>query len=262
MSLSLSRKDYKWLDFGKYLLKRALRILPLYWSVIACIVLLWSVWGVPVSIKAIVANMFFVVDLFTDVQWFNPVFSTLGVEVQFYILLGLVFPLFKKHKLIKYLILLLWLLSSYFTIHYYSVLYCAPVFIIGILLHDIHQGEKWSALAVIVIIMTSTFWYYPLENTVIILITLMLFLFLKPTWKPLIEIGKASYSLYLTHGIFGGVLLFYATSEAHGNSSSPWWILVATVVSILGAFMFYWVIEKPATRWSRSVKMRKKTTRQ
>jgi len=258
MMLSLSRKHYQWQDFGRYLIKRALRILPLYWSaVLATVAISFVLWGIAPEVKTLFANLFFVADAFIDTEWLNLVFGTLGIEVQFYILLGLLFPLIRFNVYLKYGVFIAWLLAGYFTIDSYTVLACAPYFIIGMLLYDLQTKFNWLDLVLFAGILGALFsirWY---DDIVIIAITMVLFVVIKPTWKPLTWIGEFSYSIYLTHGIFGGWLLFFATSDVYGGMKSPWLILVATIFSLLGAYAFYWVIEKPSIRWSKSVRIKK-----
>lgn len=259
MSLSLSRKNYTLRNYPKYLLKRGLRILPLYWSVVGIILIIQLVWKVAPDWNNFLANLTFSVDAFEGTYWLNPVFSTLGVEVQFYILFGLVFTIFRANRGIKYGIMVLWILAGYFTPEVYSVLSAAPFFAIGILLFDFEKEKNWldfGGIGVIVLILAFLGYY---QDVAIVFITLILFLLIKPTWKPLTQLGAASYSIYLTHGIFGGWFLFFCTKEQYGNYQSPWLILFATIISVLGAFVIYWFIEKRTISWSKSVGLKEKT---
>lgn len=259
MMLSLTRKNYKWPSYGRYVLKRVLRIIPLYWTVLFVMLgFLYYMWRIVPDTKTLLANMFFIVDLFEDTEWYNLVFSTLGVEVQFYLLLGLMFPLFRLHPIMKYVVFAAWLCGGYMTLDNYTVLLCSPFFIIGILLHDLESKFQWADVALIAFLIGAMFWFTWYDDVAIIIITLVLFFVLKPTWKPLTKLGSFSYSIYLTHGLFGGWLLFFATAEAYGNTVSPWLILPAILISLVGAYVFYWFVEKPSIRWSKSVKMVRK----
>lgn len=258
MMLSLSRKNYQWPDFGRYIVKRALRILPLYWStVFATIAISFVLWGVVPDFKTLCANLFFLAEAFKDTEWLNLVFGTLGIEVQFYLLLGILFPLIRRNAVLKYSVFLAWLVAGYFTIDSYTVLSCAPYFIIGMLLYDLQKRFQWLDIALFVGILGALFsirWY---DDIAIIAVTVVLMVVIKPNWKPLTWIGEFSYSIYLTHGIFGGWLLFFLTSENYGSMNSPWLILLATVFSLIGAYLFYRIVEKPSIRWSKSVSIKK-----
>lgn len=257
MTLSLSRKNYQWSDFGRYLLKRALRILPLYWSaVLATVTISFVLWGIMPEVKTLLTNLFFLAEVFNDTEWLNLVFGTLGIEVQFYLLLGLIFPILRYNVFLKYAVLVGWLLLGYLTIDSYTVLACAPYFIIGILLYDLQSKFQWADVALFVGILAALFWIKWYDDIAIIGITMILFVVIQPTWKPLTWIGEFSYSIYLTHGIFGGWLLYFATSDAYGGMHSPWLILVAAIFSLLGAYAFYRIIEKPSIRWSKSVSIK------
>jgi peptidoglycan/LPS O-acetylase OafA/YrhL len=256
MTLSLTRKKYRIGNLGRYLLKRALRILPLYWSVILSIVVIQLVlWGNAPDGKTIFANLFFLAGAIEGTEWLNLVFGTLGVEVQFYLLLGLIFPLIRRNLTLKYAVLLAWLLAGYFTIDTYSVLSCAPFFIIGMLLHDLQTKIQKADLLLILGIVAGLFWIKWYDDVVIICLTMVLFLVVKPTWKPLTKVGEFSYSIYLTHGIFGSWLLYFTSWESYGNIRSAWLIVPAIIFSLAGAYAFYYVVEKPSIRWSKKVKM-------
>lgn len=259
---ALSKNDYKVNYYGHYLLKRILRIIPVYWMTIVAIYSLEFVFGkvlwdhtLQLDWQKIFANAFFLVDLFEGEVWINPVFATLGVEFQFYIIVGLLFPLLKTDNGVKYGILTLWLVLGYFTINNYSVLVNGPFFIAGILLYDWYKSPesmlpKWSLFALVCYLSIV----YSLDDTVIVVLVILCFVWLRPSLKPLNFIGNFSYSLYLTHGLFGGWLIYFTT---YNESSAGWtWamILLAVVSSLVGGYLFYWCFEKPAMRWSKSVR--------
>jgi len=255
MMLSLTRKKYTIAGFGSYCLKRGLRILPLYWLVIALMIVIDLAWQVAPDWKNLLCNMSFTVELFDGTRWMNPVFSTLGVEVQFYLLLGLLFPLLKANRWLKYIVFALWLLAGYYTPEHYTVLNAGPFFIVGMLLYDASQSDRNLNFGGIALILVALSALQQFQDVTIVLVTLYLMLIVQPTWKPLVRLGEVSYSIYLTHGIFGGWLLYFCASPFYGNLQSPWLIVPAAIFSVLGAFVFYWAIEKRSIRWSKSVRM-------
>lgn len=255
MMLSLSRKKYSIANFGAYCLKRGLRILPVYWLVIAMMILIDLAWQVTPNWNNILANMSFSVELFEGTGWMNPVFSTLGVEVQFYLLLGLLFPLLKANRWLKYVVFAIWLLAGYFTPDQYTVLNAGPFFIVGILLYDASQSDRLLNFGGIALVLFGLGVLQQFQDLAIVGITLLLMTVIQPTWKPLVRLGEVSYSIYLTHGIFGGWLLYFCASPFYANLQSPWLILPGVAFSILGAFAVFWVIEKRSMAWSKSVRM-------
>ncbi|MEO8884769.1 MAG: acyltransferase, partial [Mucilaginibacter sp.] len=103
---ALYNSNYKINNFFSYMLKRAIRIEPPYLvSIIMLLVLnylssLSSLYaGLPFSfsIKQFLLHLFFLPGYFNYV-WYQPVYYTLLIEFQFYILCGLLFVVFASSK--------------------------------------------------------------------------------------------------------------------------------------------------------------------
>ena len=263
---ALSKNDYKLKFYGHYLLKRIVRIIPVYWMTIVAIYcvdfvfgkLLWD-YSLVLDWQKIFANGFFLVDLFEGEVWINPVFSTLGVEFQFYLIIGLLFPLFQTHISVKYGVFACWLILGGLTFNSYTVLVNGPFFITGILLYDIYKSPKdlLPKLGLFGLIVYLSL-VYSVDDTLIMVLAIMCFVWIKPSIKPFNRIGNFSYSLYLTHGLLGGWFLYFA-SQGELSTGSVWlFILLAIGMSLIGGYVFYWLFEKPAMRWSKKVNWRSK----
>jgi hypothetical protein len=90
--------------FLPFLAKRVVRITPSYCAaIVLCIVLGYVSAQSPVyegapydvSVRQLLGNIFYLAE-FVAVDWFNPVFWTLAIEFQFYILLGLLWPVISR----------------------------------------------------------------------------------------------------------------------------------------------------------------------
>ena len=94
---------------GQFYVRRALRILPSYWLCLA-VMLLFALPevdfnDVPVLLKDLGAHLTFTHNLFYDtyvMTRLNVVLWTLAVEVQFYLILPALAPLFRKRPLVAY----------------------------------------------------------------------------------------------------------------------------------------------------------------
>lgn len=258
MMLSLDRKDYTIGSYGRYMLKRIVRIIPLYWTVIfAGIILSKWLWYQNPDLNNMLANMFFTVDLFEGTYWYNPIFSTLGVEMQFYIVLGLMFPLIRSNRIWSYLIFSVWIVLGYFTKDHYTMLMNAPFFIIGITLYYIYRdGNNLADWLTIFIVLCLLFWATFYDDIAVSILTIVLLMGIKITWKPLVKLGSISYSIYLSHGLTGVLPLFFFTHSDYLGMDSPWLIVLVTVTSLTGSLIAYLVVERQSMRWSKKIRLK------
>jgi len=262
ITYALTRSKYDIGSYCKYVMKRVIRIIPVYFMLIVAIyafeyILSTYVWGYEMSLnyRNIIANLTFTVDLWEGATWINPIFLTLSVEFQFYLLIGILLPLMNYRLWFKYVALAGMIIIGLYTSDYQSVFCNAPYFALGILLNDIYSKKlltiSYISIAVILLVLLK---FYMVEDFVVAIITAALFLAQKPSFKVSNEIGKISYSLYLTHGLFGGWLLFFLSRDDYINWSPYIIVPLAVVFSLLGAKLFYVLFEKPSMRLAKKVK--------
>ena len=262
ITFALTISGYKIIHYGKYVLKRVIRIIPVFFMTIFAIYsfeffMAKIFWGYEIQLdySNILANLTFTVDLWKDAKWINPIFSTLGVEFQFYLIIGLLLPLFQYAAWMKYLLLSVLLVLGICTIDSQSVLVNMPYFAAGIVMHDIYTKNliklSYVSLGVLMIVLLR---YYYLQDFITCGITILLFLVIKPSFRVSNEVGKISYSLYLTHGFFGGWLLFFLSQE-HYIKLSPYIIIpLAFLISLVGAKLFYILFEKPSINLGKKIR--------
>ncbi|RZK24251.1 MAG: acyltransferase, partial [Flavobacterium sp.] len=93
---SLYKKQYQIKDFFNFILKRSVRVDPPYWC---CILLLFILTPLPFSdfnFRGILFHITYLVPFIKSAHWYSDIFWTLSIEFQFYILLGLLYPVFMK----------------------------------------------------------------------------------------------------------------------------------------------------------------------
>ena len=262
ITFALTRSGYKIIHYGKYVLKRVIRILPVFFMTIFAIYsfeffMAKIFWGYEIQLDYlnILANLTFTVDLWEGATWINPIFSTLGVEFQFYLLIGLLLPLLEYRAWSKYVILSLLIVAGLNTMGHQTVLVNMPYFALGIVLHDIYSKRLLdSSFIVLGVILSVLLWFYNIEDFIVSALTLLLFLVIKPSFRVSNAIGEISYSLYLTHGLFGGWLLFFLSRDEYINLTPYLTIPMAFVFSLIGAKIFYILFEKPSIKLGKKIK--------
>lgn len=262
ISYALYRSNYSITDYPRYVCKRVLRIVPPYFLTIFSIigvmyVLATFFWKYEYVFewRNIFANMFYLVDSISNTSWINHIFVTLKVEIQFYLLIGLLFPILKINQWYKLGLYIILLVIGTQTLQHYTVFFNAPYFICGIILHDIYskRGDNKIHFILLAILLGWLSYFYSYQDVIITLATIIFVLFLRLDFKWSNRLGRISYSLYLTHGLFGGWFLFFTSRDDYINLSPYIIIPIACLLSILGAAIFYMIIEKPSIKLSKSI---------
>jgi exopolysaccharide production protein ExoZ len=269
---ALYKGQYHIKSYFKYFVKRSLRIMPPYLVTITLIIAVSyyitnQVWLGTYNIewRNIAANALFMVDFiqhnaellvhFPDNAWINPVFRTLKVEFQFYIVIGLLFPLINKHAAFLLGITVIMLGLGIYAIPHNNVFVYAPCFFIGIAAFYIFErGWNWVYAAVLGLCLISLANFYILPDFIAGVLGFAALLWLPKKMKFLNLTGKTSYSFYLIHGLIGGNFLYF-TMDTYLFKNAPFiMVLIALLISWIGAFLIYYCFEKPSIRISKKIR--------
>lgn len=272
---ALYKGSYQIKHYFRYLTKRLLRLLPPYYITIALITLVSFLlykyaWNIPYNIqfRNLAANATFMVDFiaafdgllahFPDNAWINPIFETLKVEFQFYILIGILFPLLNRNRYLLVFIGLVLLVLGICTQHMNTVLVNSPYFLLGISsFYIFKEGWKWEYMVLVLLCFICLFVAYAWQDLLVAILSFSLVVFLPTSFSFLSFTGKISYSYYLVHGLTGGWFLYFNLNSVWFNNY-PWvLILVALLISWCGAFLMYLCIEKPSIRLSKKINYKK-----
>lgn len=268
--------------YFRYMGKRLIRLLPPYWLTIFLILtvgfclckFLWGCpWSISMNFKQATANAFFVSDFIyflselsffkgsinaENLGWINPIFATLEVELQFYILIGLLFPLFKKIPWTYLVVCSLLLYGGYETIEYDTVLVRSPYFICGMSIFFIKEkGPKLIyIIPVLAALVVENEFYYG-EDLVVTILGILLLYLLPRSFKFLNLTGRISYSYYLIHGLAGGNFLHFTSESKFAVNNPVLMIIFALLISWIAAFIMYWFVERRSMSISKRIKYKK-----
>ena len=257
---------------GSYILRRSIRLDPPYYLSIFLVI------GLTLVIQATsfyngpnteyesqrVLSHFLYITMIVGENWINDVYWTLGIEFQYYFLIGLLFPLLMTKFRLPLILLLC--IVTWFTpteLKRVWISYWLPLFCIGILtyLHTASIVKKRPYFASLLTLVVFCFFKYDrLPITVVALITPLVILYVEPRNPPkfLNFLGNISYSLYLVHLPIGNRIVNFGGRFVSSVPSLFALATVATSISIAAGYVFYIVVERPSQKLSQKIKVRPK----
>ncbi|MGB0916692.1 MAG: acyltransferase family protein [Flavobacteriales bacterium] len=258
---AMYQKKYQIKQFFKFLLKRLVRIEPPY---IISFVLIVCVRFVHCEIYGYNFVMdwpqfwthFLYLNQYFGHEGYAVVFWTLAIEFQFYLIIGLTFPLFmhsssivKLATIAVFSVLCFWVNTPYnWFIFQYGFL-----FLLGILTFQFYvkhiSAKFYSILAMLAVI--GIFQTLGVAIAITAVLGVAAIFFIQREWKVTNFFGDISYSLYLTHTELSGWFVLY-TSSYFSSKLSAW--LVAFILCIGFAFVYHKLIEKPFLKLSKRIK--------
>jgi peptidoglycan/LPS O-acetylase OafA/YrhL len=262
---SLFNKYYRVQSFPRFLLKRIVRLDPPYLTSILLILIL----GYASSMSSLYTGASFAINwpqlclhlaylnAFFHKGWLNPVFWSLAIEFQYYLFMGLCFPLVLSRKRTVRLMsagglcvlalsvtseslvfryLFLFLMGSVLAQYYVKVIRVPELLLMYVPLTigcTIAMGWKEALVGIIsvCIVMVPAF-----------------------QSKLLTLLGDISYSLYLVHVPIGGRVINLIQRFAHNEVTQLLGVLLAMALSLAGAYVLFRFVEKPSMRLSAAVR--------
>jgi peptidoglycan/LPS O-acetylase OafA/YrhL len=263
---SLWRGGYVWpRDFGRFLLKRWVRLDPPYWVAIALALGLWHLSALTPGFAGrppewnpgqLAAHLGYL-NAFIGYPWIIPVFWTLAVEVQFYLLVGLIFPLLTSASgTIRTLTTLAVAVASLFPAGPLGVFPNGALFALGIVAFHWHAGWTSTRTAVALITCLALVSGYVAEPIVGMVggMTAGTIAFVRLRSSVLSWFGTISFSLYLVHVPIGGKVVNLGARYAHHPVSEFGVAVAAVLVSVFAAWVMYLLVERPMQRLSSKIK--------
>jgi peptidoglycan/LPS O-acetylase OafA/YrhL len=276
---SLANEHYTLKHYGKFILKRFLRIYPPFLFSIIIFVFIQFLFTLnpnydgptfDIEWTKLISNLLFCPPLFGH-DWYNPIYWTLGIEFQFYFVLGLVFPILNSERFnSNFTYEITAILFVYFTIYYDSTNYNLnkltllsywDLFYLGFILYR-YKSNKINlnkAMVILIFLMLAIFLHYHQTQYYITfyicIIVILVIFFVKQLPKIISSVSDISYSLYLTHGFTGGLFLYFTRNMISDDLPRVLMVFVALAISILGTLPFYKFIEKPWQKMSQKLRL-------
>lgn len=268
--MSLINSNYRYNLFGKFMWKRIIRIEPPYlFSILAAVLFIFFrnhfLPGKPHDIPSaenLLLHVGYLVPFVKGQHWFIIVFWTMAVEFQFYLLISLLFPLLIHPKLTVRLFIyaVVLALSLTFTNQEFTLVWL-PVFMIGIIYANfIFAKIKWPEF-VLALIASVGFTIFLLGFTIafVAVATLTVIHFWRNYQNKIGRFfGNISYSLYLTHTIFGSAAENIFVPHVSHLYAKLLVVLLGFMLSVAAAYLFYLLIEKPSKKYAAKISLKMK----
>jgi peptidoglycan/LPS O-acetylase OafA/YrhL len=269
---SMYRANYTNRNLPRFLLKRITRIDPPYFVSIALVLFLLFLStqsayyrGDPfeINIKQLLLH-FGYLNAFFDEKWLNPVYWSLAIEFQYYIIIALIFPLLNSGRYtVRYITMLAFILSAYLIPAGVFVFKFSLLFVIGIILCHKHIGKikKAEFYIVIALLIGMSFFTYHITIFIASLLSILFIIALTDFKNPVLNfLGRISYSLYLIHIPIGGRVINLTEQFIENELIRSLMVFVALGVSIFSAWIFYLLFEKWSKKLSSKISYKKSTT--
>ncbi len=260
---------------GWFMLRRAVRLDPPYWtSILATIVASRHV--ARPSYSTLLAHMFYLQDLL-QLTPISPIYWTLCLEIQLYLVFVLLLAMarhFRFGSTDRRSLRILFAAAAVVAALFPTGLVREETLPAGLFLRSWYAffGGAFAYWALDGTIRRSAFYLWAgalaaaaiyVHNAGAVVSMAIAALLLEVgragklrdwlNYRPLQFLGKISYSLYLMHGPIGGWILAYAFYHLTPHTA-PWelfWLLVALAANCIGAWLFWRLIEAPCIRLAR-----------
>ena len=245
----------------KFISKRVIRIDPPYFISIILTIGLWYLSSLSPGFKGIspdinfgqiAAHIGYVVD-FIGSSWIQPVYWTLAIEFQYYLLIMLVVGFLISNNWTRRFVLLLLIFSPFLVSGKYIVFHWFALFSLGIsaFLFSAQKINFPEFLLFTLLGLIICAFEMGIPETIAGLISVIFILKIKKKFiEPFHFLGKISYSLYLIHIPIGGRIINICVRFADDFYLQLLGIFCALSCSLIFGWLFYEYVEKPSKQLS------------
>lgn len=261
--------NYKLGQFKTFMLKRVIRIEPPYIiSILLILALNYSAaYFTHIPLQFAWPDFLFhfiYLNNFGLGNYYNVVYWTLGIEFQFYVLIGLLFVLINKSPIALVTVMALFLACSFFNVSGMQLIFPhLSIFGIGIITYFYlykKQLNKPIYLTLTAAFLLQIWFYVDTPNFLSTAFALAVLHFWKFRHPVLDFFSNISFSLYLTHTIIGGKVINLGLRIVDTDIQRYLLFLFALLASIAFAYLFYIIVEKRAITFGKRVSYKIQTT--
>jgi peptidoglycan/LPS O-acetylase OafA/YrhL len=266
---TLEMGGYSYRNFGRFFVKRTVRLHPPFLASIGIIILMGAIADCVIrganyhyGLKSVILNSLLIAPCFGE-PWLLKAYWSLAVEIQWYVFAALLFAMYSRSASISRLaafVLLSCIAGSLTPLAARKelLLQYLPLFSMGVVVFRYITGTihwRWAAALIVVAVGCSLYRLGAL-HTVAGLLTAGCIAFVRKGFGLLNALGQVSYSLYLIHGLillhcrFTAPRLFQNNLAADQVSR----MLLGIGMSIMAAWILYWFAEKPCQALSHRVR--------
>lgn len=264
---SLYAYKYEIRNYFTFILKRIVRLDPPYFVTIVLIIAMQYAAhviprnGAPFSINwtQVLLHLGYL-NVFVGYPWLNAVFWTLAVEFQFYLLIGLIYPvLFSRNSMTRIALILVLIFLSQLLPHLWYVFAHLPQFLMGIVACQYRVGLIGKRQCVLLVVLAAIFAIITpglgFAWTISGLLAVVFILNFRMRSRVATFFGNISYSLYLLHApvAFMALSVFARIIHVDQNSFTGFSAFVVPLIAaIVAAYLLYLLVERPAQKWSKA----------
>lgn len=260
----LYRARYGLNQFGTFVLKRLIRLEPPYLvSIVAILVLNFTSTLSPlfrgppfhIDLTQLALHVGYLIPL-SGLKWLNDVYWTLAIEFQYYLLLGLLYPLLLKSKIVDTLVVLILGSAAFLVETDKLVFHWFFLFFFGFVTFQFHVGLSGklmsSVLAALAVwgCVNTLGWHAAVAG----LFAAGFILFWRYSNPALLFLGSISFSLYLIHVPTGGRVVNLGSRFFTSELGQVFVVIMVLIVSLVSAWLLYRLVEKPAQQWAARIR--------
>ena len=269
---ALHRSGYKLKNYPTFLIKRITRLDPPYIASIFVVIAVtyfftfsphYSGEKFAIDPVGLLLHVGYLNVIFHH-PWLNPVYWTLAIEFQYYLLVGLIFSLISsKHRVVRLLTFALLGLTAVLIRREEYIFVFMFLFLMGMSVFQYRQKivGRWEFVILVIAAAIGVYLTLGIPYMLAALIGVSGILFLRVRNTILNFLGMISYSLYLIHPPIARLGLGLGRRFAVNQPTRILLVMIALGLSIFAAYLLYLLVEKPSQRWSATFKYKRPSKR-